>query len=1154
MHTRIFTGYQPVFESLVGSWPCLRSAGASPISHFEPGREAFWTFASSKKVITPALVKTVAVPTLLEPVPMMLRVYSRPCFWPVLFAFILGSQPTEHALAQGPPRQLPRDVGITSPIVACRMPKAGNEERRAFPDVMNFSLYVGRGTDLVLIHPNGREELLVDAGPNGAIVDPFVSYDGQSVYFSKFEDPEDFNLQRNLSMKPAHIWRYDFATGRATQLTFGQKPRFEDTSHAIDPHYAQFNVAPVELPDGRILFLSNRDGSANTTGWLTAMRFYRMDHDGTNLEPLEVTSTQGACMHPTVLRNGKIIWTHFHPAGRRDTNGNFPLFIANPDMSDIQVFAGAHHQRSAYHFATQLSTGDVVSTVYYQANNYGHGTLLRLPIDGNPNGNDFHPKAHDHAGHSIYPLNIHYRRVGEDPMTPFSFVLDLNYDQASPTLSNGEYAGKCTMPSPLPGGDVLFVWSPGPVNALQRPVSGLPSMKIVYGQGPTIQQRDDMVVIHEDPTAHYLYPRLLTPYSRIHGIDKPAIIPDTRNDGTAHAVLPAGTPFSTTGTSSVFNRESSQPISWRDDWDARILSDYSQSTAHFNVGQDSYPFDDQEIYAAQVVADMTRVDTRYRALTARYISHNKDQIWGILGEVPVRKTNNGQVVRDPQNNPDTSYEVRIPSGVPFHHRLLTRDGLMLTAENTWHSTRPGERKNNCGGCHAHSTQTSYLPFSQTAAADPSYQIQDFALQTPMLSRTGTQPTFTVRNERIRVIEFYRDIKPILDAKCASCHPADRSNPPDLESQDSVHFLAFDSRGLAGYHQATRWIRKNSAAQSLLVWKLFGRRLDGRRNSDRNDDMDYSGSPMPPVGHPQLTFDEIRTIAAWIDLGCLTDGTNGQGGVAGAFDDQAYPVLAVSKPASRHLRSPLTEIVVGVYDLHSGINPQSLVVQFDRAVGSYRAGQNLAQGRAVQDGDVVRIPLSPPIWDEVGVRLTITVQDLAGNKARRQLTFDAHDGNQTRNLIGSRDFFLNVAANISSTNTTTQSIYASGNAGTQAILQLSFPAGERFALPQSAYYATMVAPGFVNPAIEVPWAEAQYDGVTPPYLMLSPLNWVPVADSLGFSGRLDPHYRDPGFPARNELTIPLDPVLLGLPYLALQSVAVAPGRIWLSNPAVLYVRP
>src|SRR5262245_33281741 len=48
-------------------------------------------------------------------------------------------------------------------------------------------LVMNPGADLMLLHPDGSEELLV-AGGKGSVTDPFVSFDGEWVYYSLFHD------------------------------------------------------------------------------------------------------------------------------------------------------------------------------------------------------------------------------------------------------------------------------------------------------------------------------------------------------------------------------------------------------------------------------------------------------------------------------------------------------------------------------------------------------------------------------------------------------------------------------------------------------------------------------------------------------------------------------------------------------------------------------------------------------------------------------------------------------------------------------------------------------------------------------------------------------------------------------------------------------
>ena len=76
----------------------------------------------------------------------------------------------------------------------------------------------------------------------------------------------------------------------------------------------------------------------------------------------------------------------------------------------------------------------------------------------------------------------------------------------------------------------------------------------------------------------------------------------------------------------------------------------------------------------------------------------------ILGEIPVRKFDDGAASSrlDPDGNPDTSFLAKIPADQPFTFQTLDKNGMVLNMAQTWHQLRPGEVRNDCGGCHAHS--------------------------------------------------------------------------------------------------------------------------------------------------------------------------------------------------------------------------------------------------------------------------------------------------------------------------------------------------------------------------------------------------------------------------------------------------------------------
>src|SRR6185369_12791935 len=120
----------------------------------------------------------------------------------------------------------------------------------------------------------------------------------------------------------------------------------------------------------------------------------------------------------------------------------------------------------------------------------------------------------------------------------------------------------------------------------------------------------------------------------------------------------------------------------------------------------------------------------------------------ILGEIPLRHFGYGKQPLDPDGNPDTSFLAKIPADTPFTFQTLDRHGMVLNMAQTWHQVRPGEVRNNCGGCHAHSQEPT--DFKLTLAAKPDYKVFDLTKKTPLLTEKGKDQLggrqFDVKNE------------------------------------------------------------------------------------------------------------------------------------------------------------------------------------------------------------------------------------------------------------------------------------------------------------------------------------------------------------------------------------------------------------------------
>jgi hypothetical protein len=181
-----------------------------------------------------------------------------------------------------------------------------------------------------------------------------------------------------------------------------------------------------------------------------------------------------------------------------------------------------------------------------------------------------------------------------------------------------------------------------------------------------------------------------------------------------------------------------------------------------SIGKGRYTCND--IYAIRLLA-LSGVASRNRGKNSYAYGHGvgfeqkvKKERHRILGEIVVRKNDLlGNPILDLEGNNDTSFLAKIPADIPFTFQAIDREGRPLNHSATWHQVRPGEKRNDCGGCHAHSQIP--LDFETTAAATPLYAISDLTKTTPLLNVGGTT---TIHSAISMTFEFTRDIVPILD--------------------------------------------------------------------------------------------------------------------------------------------------------------------------------------------------------------------------------------------------------------------------------------------------------------------------------------------------------------------------------------------------------
>jgi hypothetical protein len=1017
-----------------------------------------------------------------------------------------------------------KSVTIDYDIVYVRARRAGDTVHKRFFTDFSSPVTIEPGADLMLLHPDGTEELLV-AGGDGSVTDPVVSFDGQWVYYVLLHNMKNAS-QWNPPKQGGDIYKIHVKTKRVVKLT---NQKFSPNTGAANwsegyrkpqtgkSHfeYGVYNMGPCPLPGGRIAFTSNRDGFRPAKGYpAVCLQLFVMDDRDTDIDPDETPTNLekighlnlAGALHPVALADGRIMYSSLESQGAR-SDILWGIWTIHPDGTNWNPLVSAFDPGGApngFHFQTQLSNREIVVEQYYNQNNSGFGAYIKLPRPGFDPYDAMDPYKHFDYSRGRFPVNIReffsnagggnsypafqsanmnaskgwrYGRYDNGrpqnyrmpfmpahsvSLTPFTHGLEgpagrsVLGDKTSPAV------GKFTHPSGAPHNHLLTCYSPGPVNHQYRHPPELDGGIYLIKNGQAVNSPSEMRLIKNDPNFNECWPRAVVPYRRVYGIPEPRNLARIANDGKASKHLPEGTPFALVGTSSFYKRETypnggvpdgkvtSTYVGRNDPWkglDAFTSHGNGPSLNWHNQGADAGLYSNDDIHAVRILAMEPTTDRKGANGGRRYYNHAGERL-RVLGEIPLRKFGKNGQPKDPDGNPDTSFLAKIPADVGFTFQTLDKEGMVLNSAQTWHQLRPGEVRNDCGGCHAHSQKPT--EFKNTAAAKDNYKVWDLVNATPLLtekSKDESKSKWDARDESgLRYlktgplnVEYWRDVKPILAKHCAECHTSKDGRKPDgnldLDADDTLvdrenlgkfpgtyYRLALDERGKFGHKppgwdswgspNASRYIRKFQSRRSLLVWKLFGERLDGFSNDDHpsekvpgsgtlffvgkevdlqknksRQDVDHLGKVMPPPGWGggiPLSDEQIRTIVRWIDLGCPIDldydpKNPGKIGFGWMLDDQR-PTLTLTAPTPGVNRR-LDRIVIGMHDFGSGLNPESLRVIADFSLDGTPAGVNLATKFHAATQGVWVWKLEQPLDSMPAGTLTVSVADRQGNVTR-----------------------------------------------------------------------------------------------------------------------------------------------------------------------------
>ena len=185
------------------------------------------------------------------------------------------------------------------------------------PNTISCDIWQGEprqpGCSIRIVEPArpGRPVKTIFEDPGGCIYDMNVSYDARTLYFS----------YRKAGEKYWHLWRIGADGTGLTPLTSG-------------PHY---DISPLVLPDGDILFVSTRRGGYTVCQPGPASNLHRMSPDGTNIRCVSMNTLSD--FSPQMLPDGRVLFTRWEYIDR-DLTFRQSLWTQNPDGTGYQLYFG----------------------------------------------------------------------------------------------------------------------------------------------------------------------------------------------------------------------------------------------------------------------------------------------------------------------------------------------------------------------------------------------------------------------------------------------------------------------------------------------------------------------------------------------------------------------------------------------------------------------------------------------------------------------------------------------------------------------------------------------------------------------------------------------------------------------------------------------
>ena len=588
----------------------------------------------------------------------------------------------------------------------------------------------------------------------GDVSDPEVSYDGKKLLFS----------MRRAADPGWRVWEYDIGLKTlrgpiACTVASGTTPAGDD----VDPAY---------LPDGRIVFASNRQVKSQQVNGFAYLDEYKrervtalhvMNNDSSNCR--QISYNQSHDRNPTVLQTGEIMYSRWDHVGGRN---QFSIFFTNPDGTNLFVLYGAHSPGNSYLHPRELPNGQVLSTLMPLSRTHEGGALMQIDIKNYSENCEPSPGVASGCNGQHQPT-----------------AQQVNFDRGVSVY------GRFSTPYPLWDGTnrALVSWAPScaaigncpmvvnPATGLPEPDEGVP----VYGvymldlntkttrpvvTAPAGYSVLDPVAIQPRPLPNIIADKTLDAglISRNAGVLNVKSVYDTDSQGRmGSAVLVAGESIPMLGGVADIAR----------------LKDPAQTTA---------------VQRPARFIRITRAVPTQAGTSRELIGETDFEMQQILGYTEVE--------------PDGSFKIEVPADVPIAITAIDKDGRGFTPHTNWIQVRPGETR-TCNGCHSprrgnainaapiagnhvntlmaaasgeSMAETRTRLYASVLTLKPHLEYADVwtdpaaagrAVDAPLVINYAGVPVTPVNG----VIDYPTHIQPILTNSCAGCHNNNNVSDP-----------------------------------------------------------------------------------------------------------------------------------------------------------------------------------------------------------------------------------------------------------------------------------------------------------------------------------------------------------------------------------------